>query len=113
LALSAAAKEAIWWKRLFKLIDFNTDKDLQINCDNLQIIRLLSDDNPLLSTKLRHVDIHQHWLRQEVQANRIAISWISTSNMPADGLTKPLSRQKHERFVQMLGLVDITGKLST
>jgi hypothetical protein len=28
--------------------------------------------------------------------------------MPADGLTKPLPRQKHQHFVQQLGLVDLT-----
>ena len=27
--------------------------------------------------------------------------------MPADGLTKALPRQKHEKFVKQLGLVDI------
>ena len=31
--------------------------------------------------------------------------------MSADGLTKPLTRQKQERFVQLLGLVDIKDKL--
>ena len=33
--------------------------------------------------------------------------------MPADGLTKALSRQKHEKFVQDSGLVDISGRLAT
>jgi len=111
LALTAATKEVIWWQRLFKLLDFELNEDLQIHCDNLQTIRLLVDDHPLLSTKLRHVDVHQHWLRQEVQSNRIAVQWVSTSNMSADGLTKALTRQKHERFVQMLGLIDIEDKL--
>jgi len=96
---------------LFKSLDFNPGEKLQINCDNLQTIRVLADDHPLLSTKLRHVDIHQHWLRQEVQEDRISVQWISTNNMPADGLTKPLTRQKQERFIQLLGLVEIKDKL--
>ena len=32
--------------------------------------------------------------------------------MPADRLTKALSRQKHEKFVQASGLVDIAGRLA-
>jgi hypothetical protein len=32
--------------------------------------------------------------------------------MPADGLTKPLSAQKHEAFVKQLNLVDIQKKLN-
>jgi hypothetical protein len=111
LALTVTAKEALWWQRFFKVLDFETGENLQIQCDNLQTIRLLADDHPLLTTKLRHVDIHQHWLRQEVQSNRITVQWVSTNTMPADGLTKPLPRQKHKKFIQLLGLVDIRDKL--
>ena len=32
--------------------------------------------------------------------------------MPADGLTKALPRQRHEAFVRLLGLTDITTLLS-
>jgi hypothetical protein len=64
-----------------------------------------------LDTKLRHVDIHQHWLRQEVQAGLIAIQWLATADMPADGLTKALSKQKHAIFVEQLYLVDISSRI--
>lgn len=63
------------------------------------------------ATKLRHVDIHRHWLRQEVQAKRLRITWVPTAEMPADGLTKALPRQKHEVFIKQLGLVDIRKQL--
>ena len=65
-----------------------------------------------LDTKLRHVDIHQHWLRQEVQNGQINVSWVPTNEMPADGLTKHLPRQKHEAFLKQLNLVDITDRLA-
>ena len=32
--------------------------------------------------------------------------------MPADGLTKALPRQKHKKFVQVSGLVDIAERLA-
>ena len=57
--------------------------------------------------KLKHVDIHNHWLRQEVRTGKIEIFWVLTTEMPADGLTKPLSCQKHEAFIHLLGLVEI------
>jgi hypothetical protein len=53
------------------------------------------------------VDIHHHWLRQEVQDQKLQIKWISTHEMPADGFTKALSTQKHQIFIKQLGLVDI------
>jgi len=108
LALSHAATEALWWNRLFEDIGFKLDHELIINCDNQQTIRLLVKDLPTLVTKLKHVDIRQHWLREQVADNKIKITWIPTNHMPADGLTKPLPRQKHENFIQQLGLVDLS-----
>lgn len=112
LALSRAAKEIIWWRRFFASIRFDTQQEMVINCDNLQTIRLLEQDVLKLDTKLRHIDIHQHWLRQEVQAKRVLVRWLPTADMPADGMTKQLTRQKQERFVKQLNLVDISEKLS-
>jgi hypothetical protein len=57
-----------------------------------------------LKTKLRHVDIHHHWLRQEVQQGNIHIAWKPTTEMPADGMTKALTAPKHQEFIKMLGL---------
>src|ERR1700712_1576571 len=41
-------------------------------------------------------------LRQEHQKGSFQVSYLPTSDMPADGLTKNLSRQKFERFVSLL-----------
>ena len=68
LAISEAAKSILWWKCLFDSIEFNLEHGLSITCDNSQMIGLLSKEDPQLQTKLCHVDIHHHWLHQEVQA---------------------------------------------
>jgi hypothetical protein len=52
------------------------DEVLRIYSDNQQTIRLLTSNNPQLSTKLRHVDVHQHWLRREFQLGEVDIDWI-------------------------------------
>lgn len=106
-ALSNAATESIWWQRFFQDMRLHTDEEHTIGCDNQQTIRLLTKNGPQLNTKLRHVDIHQHWLRQEVQKGSIVIKWVPTTDMTADGLTKALSRQKHESFIRQLNLIDI------
>jgi hypothetical protein len=36
---------------------------------------------------------------------------VRTTDMPADGLTKALPRQRHEVFVRQLGLVDISDQM--
>jgi hypothetical protein len=108
LALSRTAKEAIWWRRFFESIEYDPMEKLHIRCDNRQTLRVLKKEMLKLDTKLKHVDIHRHWLRQEVQAGRISVSWCPTAEMPADGFTKVLPRQKHEEFLRQLHLTDIT-----
>ena len=100
------------WRRFFDDISYVLNDPMVLHCDNLQTIRLLKSEDPLLTTKLRHVDIHQHWLRQEVQAGTVNIEWTSTTTMKADGLTKSLPRQPFERFIRQLNLVDVQGVLA-
>jgi hypothetical protein len=107
LALSEAARSVCMWTRLFRTIMFDPGHSITLQCDNKQTLSLLTKESPQLRTKLRHVDIHQHWLRQEVQSGRIAVEWTKTANMVADGLTKLLPRQKHAEFVRLLGMEDI------
>ena len=112
LAISRTAKEAIWWRRFFENIRFDTEETLAIKCDNRQTIRILTKEVMKLDTKLRHIDIHQHWLRQEVQAGKIKVAWVPTTEMSADGLTKPLPKQKHDEFLKQLNMIDISDRLS-
>ena len=104
LAISQTAKEAIYLSRLMKALTLCLPEVLTIECNNKQTIRLLVDESTKLQTKLRHVDIHSHWLRQEVQRQSIKIRWVPTKEMMADGLTKALSVIKHEHFVGMTGI---------
>jgi hypothetical protein len=111
LALSLAGSELIWWKRLFKRVNFALGIRPTLFCDNQQTVGIINKAEDRLNTKMRHVDTHQMWLRQEAGAGRLQVSWMATNQMPADGLTKSLSRQKRSTFVEQLGLVDISNLL--
>lgn len=104
LAISQAAKESICLSRLMKALTLVLPEALTIECDNMQTIRPLVDESMKLQTKLRHVDIHSHWLRQEVQRRTIHIRWVPTKKMTADDLTKALAAANHEAFVGMTGI---------
>jgi hypothetical protein len=66
LTLSRIAKKTIWWKRFFESIQYDSMKKLHIRCDNRQTLRVLKKEMLKLNTKLKHVDIHRHWLRQKI-----------------------------------------------
>ncbi|KAF6518369.1 hypothetical protein HZS61_002447 [Fusarium oxysporum f. sp. conglutinans] len=112
LALAQAAKEAMFVSRLIKQLGIHLDEErIQIQCDNQQTIQLVHKDIARLQTKLKHVNIHDHWLRQEAQRNRIKVEYRPTTDMIADGLTKALTRTTFRKFVNHIGLVDISDQL--
>lgn len=112
LALSQAAKEGIFVSRLLQELAVKLeDHRIRLLCDNAQTIRLVNDDIARLRTKLRHVDIHNHWLRQEVQRQSITVEYTPSERMIADGLTKALSKDGHEKFKRQIGLIDISTRL--
>jgi hypothetical protein len=115
LALSLISSNVLWWKRFFKHIAFqpNISSTLRILCDNKQAVRIANKADQPLITKMRHVDIHQLWIRQEAEAGRVVIEWIPTINMPADGFTKPLPTDAHRRFMMMLGMTNISSILTS
>lgn len=79
----------------------------KICCDNAQTLRILTKEVPKLNTALRHVDIHQNWLRQEVQQGHIQVKWIDTANMVVNGLTRILPTPRHNEVIHQLNLFDI------
>ena len=105
--LSLTGGEAIALKRLFRDISLELGEPWKIFCDNQQTIRLVVGENERISTRLRHVDIHNLWLRQEHAKGSFEVVYLPTTQMPADGLTKSLPRQRFEHFRALLNLADM------
>ena len=112
LALSQAAKESLYISRLLNELSVRLDdKRIRIQCDNSQTIRLVTAEVAVLQTRLRHVDIHNHWLRQEVLNGTIEVVYTPSTKMMADGLTKALQNNAFKDFIRQIGLVDIAERL--
>ena len=108
LALSQAAKEALFISRLIKELKVKLDNNhIKIECDNKQTIHLVTEEIAVIQTKLRHVDIHNHWLRQEVQNRMISVEYTESARMMADGLTKVLQNNNFSRFVEQMNLMNV------
>jgi hypothetical protein len=112
LVLELTAKEAMALKRLFRDIRLDLGEPWKIYCDNQQTIRLIVSEAGRLNTKLRHVDIQQMWLKQEFKQGSFQVTYLETTKMPADGLTKPLPRAQFERFREHLNLKDVRKQIS-
>ena len=77
------------------------------------MIGLINKDIARFQTCLCHVNIHNYWLRQEVQTKHICVDYMPSGEMLADGLTKPIINTSFDQFVQQLGLVDVSDRLES
>jgi len=70
--------------------------------DNQSAIQVAK--NPEHHGRMKHLDLHFFWLRDAVENGAITVSYLPTGEMPADALTKPLSRLKIVAGRKLMGL---------
>lgn len=102
MALSAAAKEAIWLSKITKELEFTHIKEVPIYCDNNGAINL--SKNSMYHARSKHIDIQHHFVRETVKSGQISVKRVATTDMIADCLTKTVHRSKHELCAQSMGL---------
>jgi hypothetical protein len=60
--------------------------------------------NPEHHGRMKHLDLHFYWLRNEVEKGTITVKHLYTEEMPADIMTKALTWVKVEEMVKLIGL---------
>ena len=95
IALTQAAKEAIWIRHLLKEVkcDLSNNKLTIIYNDN-QRSNSLSKDS-VYHTRTKHIDIQHHFIREKVENKEVEVIYCRTEDMIADYLTKGISKKKH------------------
>lgn len=100
--LSPTARSLLWVADLCRDAGKPQDEPLVIHTDS-QNARL-AVLNPLQSARTRHIDIRYKWIISRVQLGDFDLRLVKTTDMKADGLTKPLQRIQHAQFVKQLNL---------
>jgi hypothetical protein len=101
MAAASAVKEGLRLRKLFNSLDINM-ATVNIRCDNQSAIKLLK--NPIFSVRSKHIDIAHHFARERVQSKEVVITYIYTTEMAADMMTKVLPVTKHEACCDMIGM---------
>ena len=98
------ATDAIWLRSLLM--------ELHAACGTTPVTSLADNQRAIALTKnpkhhrrRKHIDVKYHWIREAVKARQIQLEYIPTTDMAADGMTKPLGRVKFQRFSDMLGML--------
>lgn len=93
-ALTSAATEIIWLRRLLTDFDINTNTPTPIYCDNISAIALAN--NPIYHARTKHIEIDQHFIRACIQDNTITVHHINSTDQPADIFTKSLATNRFQ-----------------
>lgn len=104
IAAVSAGQEGMSLRTLLKELGYTQSHPTPLLLDNQSAIRVAR--NPEHQSRIKHMDIRYHWFRNVVQDKIFAVDYIETQNMAADILTKPLTKQAHERGLKLLGLRD-------
>ena len=101
IALANAAKEALWLKQLLNELNKDANQTL-IYCDNKSTICLAK--NPEMHSRTKHIDIRYHFFREKIKEQEFKVDHLDTNEMPADFLTKGLSKIKHYNCMSHVNL---------
>lgn len=78
-----------------------SDSGIPLHCDNQGSVALAK--NPENHQRTKHIDIWYHYIREKKEDGTIAIDYLPTEEMIADGLTKVLTSAKMKIFIEQLG----------
>ena len=75
---------------------------VHIFCDNKSALCIAR--NPITHKHSRHIDRRLHWLREQILAGNLVVSFISTADNVSDIMTKALVVQTFKKFRNHLHL---------
>ena len=108
MALYHASKNLLWDRGYFSQLDRahyirKDSHSMTIYIDNQSAMKIAISLQ--ISDRSKHFDILYHAIQEWVRFTWISLTYVATTNMITDGLTKPLEKQKHDKAVTMMGLI--------
>ena len=102
-ALTNTIKEAISIALFLSATQLPLPKPFPIYCDNQSTCAIANTD--AISSRTKHIDVRHHFIRQHINDGSFSTIWISTNDMTADILTKPLLATLFLHHRDALGLI--------
>ena len=102
IAAVDSGKEVMWMRNILSEFGHAQSSPSTLFLDNQAALNI--SRNPEHHGRMKHLDLRTFWLRNAVEEGHIITFHLPTDEMPADLLTKPLSRDKLVKFRILMGL---------
>ena len=102
VAMSRCSQQMVWMQTWLDEVEIEHDMPGIIQGDSHGAIAL--GKNTKDHGKVKHIDIRHHYLRELVKSGAISFEQIPSADNVADLFTKPLARDHHHRFLDMLNI---------
>ena len=104
MAAAAATKEALWLHSLAQELSLSSFQEpTTLLIDNQSAMALAK--NAVFHDRTKHIAIQHHFICEKIDDEEITLQYIPTNEQVADVLTKPLMWEKHNRFIEGMGVV--------
>lgn len=104
MAQSRGSQQLMWMYSSLDKIGLPQPRPAQLYGDN-QAARHIAN-NSTGTTKVKHIDIREHYIREHVEEGDIRVDYIPSEENVADLLTKLLGRSTHWKFCVAMRLCD-------
>ncbi len=101
--VAITACEVVWLQKL--LSGQLEDAPVVIYCDNINSILLAN--NLVYHARTKHIEVHYHFIRENVIAKEIDLIHVSIEDQVADIFSKALGTDKLKKFRKMFGVLEV------
>ncbi|CAL1406776.1 unnamed protein product [Linum trigynum] len=108
-AIAHATAELEWVRNLLQELHQPLPGPPTVLSDNLGATYFSA--NPVFHSRMKHLALDYHFVRQLVQSGRLSVRYIPTAQQLADTLTKPLPATRFLLLRSKIGVVDASSIL--
>jgi hypothetical protein len=101
--IATTTAEILWLRQLLHELGLVLNQPPTIFSDNIGATYLCA--NPVFHSRMKHLAIDYHFVRDLVAANQLQVSHVSSSHQLADLLTKSLSSPCHNFLKSKIGVI--------
>ena len=102
MAISHAARHAIWTRTLLAKLGFDQEDATEINVDNKSAIDFAK--NPMFQARSKHIHVRHHFICERITSNEVTVPYCPTEDNLADIFTKGLPNPQHWKLTTGMGM---------